>query len=734
VKRWILEPDRALFLLTGVGIAAFCVASANPLLAITGLPAWAAAWPLSAGPTGRPLPRTITTAMVVAAAAYTGLQITADLQNIVPAIAGFLMWLQIIKLYEPATPRDEMQQGVMSLFLVIGACLTSPSLSLGLILFTYLPLALWTFALRQATPPKEIEAGTPSRMLSRRAARSLASLGVGLGGVSLAIAVGVFVILPRDVGGGLLPPLGGGGATRQTGFTEEVNLGSAGLINESRSRVMDVVLRNEAGDTIGSHGRPLLLRGAVLDEYSDGQWRRSDRASNRDDGKVASPDQAVTLAGAAPDTPRISLDVTVHRTGLDHIFDLHRPISIAFDEETRFEFGEADGLITRIEGDASRYTVVCQPDAPLPGRSAAPIRGEDFRGGRIQEFAEGMLEDAGVPVAPDDRDAASNEEAIRVFLNAFHRRFGYTTEMAAAAPGEDPIEMFLFRRRRGHCEYFASGMAAACRSVGINARVVTGYMTVEFSPGADRYTVRESNAHAWIEAEVAPGAWRTYDPSPPDDLSVVHKPDTGLLAGLRSIRETAERWWVTWVVGFNESRREELVGVDPLGVDQLTRNVSSSSLAPSRPGGPPVIVVALLRGVIAFAATFAIGASGWRLLDWVRSRGPLWRRSGGVQAGARPVRPKFYTELERAWRRVGAARPSWRSPRAHAVLLASIDDALGRESAKVVDAYYAVRYGGRPLGDAASHETQIGLQRVAERVRSLRAERRRRHGRKAPTA
>jgi transglutaminase-like putative cysteine protease len=61
-------------------------------------------------------------------------------------------------------------------------------------------------------------------------------------------------------------------------------------------------------------------------------------------------------------------------------------------------------------------------------------------------------------------------------------------------------------------------MVALCRSVGINARMVAGYLAAEFDASTGRYIVRESNAHAWVEAELGTDRWRRYDPTPPATL------------------------------------------------------------------------------------------------------------------------------------------------------------------------------------------------------------------------
>lgn len=66
-----------------------------------------------------------------------------------------------------------------------------------------------------------------------------------------------------------------------------------------------------------------------------------------------------------------------------------------------------------------------------------------------------------------------------------------------------------------------------CRTVGIDARVVTGYVAIDYNEATESYIVRASNAHAWVEAEVLPDRWRRFDPTPTADLVRIHEPPRG---------------------------------------------------------------------------------------------------------------------------------------------------------------------------------------------------------------
>ena len=77
--------------------------------------------------------------------------------------------------------------------------------------------------------------------------------------------------------------------------------------------------------------------------------------------------------------------------------------------------------------------------------------------------------------------------------------------------GRDPVDWFLFDAKIGYCEQFATAETLMLRSLGIPARLATGYSTGDYNPVLDQSIVREHDAHAWVE--VWTGRWWAYDPT-----------------------------------------------------------------------------------------------------------------------------------------------------------------------------------------------------------------------------
>lgn len=73
-----------------------------------------------------------------------------------------------------------------------------------------------------------------------------------------------------------------------------------------------------------------------------------------------------------------------------------------------------------------------------------------------------------------------------------------------------PLTDFLFGKKTGHCEYFATAMAMMLRTQNIPARMVTGLVAEDYNPVTGFYEVKGTNAHAWVEAYVD-GAWVIFE-------------------------------------------------------------------------------------------------------------------------------------------------------------------------------------------------------------------------------
>src|SRR5205085_11677801 len=96
-------------------------------------------------------------------------------------------------------------------------------------------------------------------------------------------------------------------------------------------------------------------------------------------------------------------------------------------------------------------------------------------------------------------NALTDAERARAVERRLRVDYGYTLELPERRV-RDPLANFLFMRKKGHCEYVASAMAVMLRSLGIPARLATGFQSWIYNSVSDLWLVRASDAHSWVDA------------------------------------------------------------------------------------------------------------------------------------------------------------------------------------------------------------------------------------------
>ncbi|MEM1166993.1 MAG: transglutaminaseTgpA domain-containing protein [Planctomycetota bacterium] len=629
-----------------------------------------------------------------------------DTTQVVSIISVLVAMLVVIRLLERKTPRSLAQVLSLSGTLAIGACLTNVTLALGALLITHLLVllhAVMTYQVYAAEAQavehldesdREVAASAGDAAPAHRSVRLRHDL-VGMTAVGGAlIIVGasfVFTSLPRGIGGDVSAwqTIQSGGTGRGVvGFRDTVALGErSGILSESTAVVMEV----EIVDRGREPGRTAsyLLRGAVLDRYDPEQrtWTASDQRSSS---------RLTEMRGLSDDDLIVQRIATRGSAG-DRLFGVYAPMSVEVTAgRRRGRPTESISVLTR-EITASdlnarvRYEIRSDPTLVLPPRAdgddvSAPQTLRTFAEGAIADEARRVLDDAGLSRDFEARHTPDDFTIARAFQNHLWRTCSYTIEQEMPPPDTDPIEYFLLERREGHCEYFASAMASMCRAVGLNARVVAGYVATERNPASGAFIVRESHAHAWTEVEVAPGQWSTFDASPPSELEMLHRP-SGWRASVRRWRDQIESIWVNNVIGFDSDRQAQIVSAT-LG----TRTSERIENWAMRAGGEAIWIPVGIVG----ALMFMVGV--WRMRAVLLA--PMRRRrqesvfGDDEESARRAHQAAFYRRLLDTLARAGHAKPDWAGPVAHARGLEGPTSASVEHLGRL---YYEIRFGRRLL-------------------------------------
>jgi hypothetical protein len=103
------------------------------------------------------------------------------------------------------------------------------------------------------------------------------------------------------------------------------------------------------------------------------------------------------------------------------------------------------------------------------------------------------------------------------YVNAvlhFFRHGGFVYSEDPGPSGPHALYNFLFKRKVGFCEHYASAFAILMRLENVPARIVAGYQGAQYNPYKNIYIVKQSNAHAWDEVWIeADKRWRRIDPT-----------------------------------------------------------------------------------------------------------------------------------------------------------------------------------------------------------------------------
>jgi hypothetical protein len=278
------------------------------------------------------------------------------------------------------------------------------------------------------------------------------------------------------------------------------------------------------------------------------------------------------------------------------------------------------------------------------------------------------------------RNAYDRARAIESYL-----RDNYDYSLDLKAGGRDPLADFLFNVRAGHCEYFSTAMAVMLRTQGIASRVVNGFLPGEYNEAAGAYTVRQSDAHSWVEAYFPKtDSWVTFDPTPPAGRTP--RVRTGLAAQLSKYTEALELMWFQYVIGYDQQEQRSLATSLHNELFDL-RRTSSASLNRLKQSAPE-LVRPIGLGLIVLIALIAGGlmARRFRALGWRRGV-RLWQSKGEQESS----RVDFYERLIALLGKRGIKRESYQTPMEFASVVGM------SEASAITRAYNRVRYGAEQL-------------------------------------
>lgn len=467
-------------------------------------------------------PARVRSLALLSAFAFFLIDLIAVSRELLTAGIHFLVVLLIIKLTSLEERRDFRQLYAISLMAILASAALTTEAWFIPVFVSYLLTAVWTLLLYHLTDahpagtPAATRAGAPAAPSGERTAPPM---GIGsrffwlTNGIALAtfgLTLVIFFLLPR-IGVGILQTSRGEGL-KTTGFAERVDLGMIGSVKQDPQ----VVMRVELPDRPTSVPDRLYLRGVAYDQYDGRSWSagniRRRHLGTFDDGtfvvrpsgarhaQVASVsihqdillealDTAVLFA--VPFAEYLSGDLTgVQSDGMGALY-------LPFPASSRVRYS-VTSRVHSVDDDEKHAMVVDYPRPVTDRYLSLPELSDE-----ILKLTQHIVRDT---PAPFDRIVAIQQHLLHSY------RYSLDLETTTSL---HPLEDFLFARKSGYCEHYATAMVVMLRAIGIPARLVTGFLATEWNQFGGYFTVRQRDAHAWVEVYFPQSGWTTFDPTPP---------------------------------------------------------------------------------------------------------------------------------------------------------------------------------------------------------------------------
>ena len=622
-------------------------------------------------------------------------------ESILPLGVEFAALLQVSRLMYRRRAVDHQQITVLAFLHLIAATVLSTGLEYALTFLGYVIVVPWMLVLThlRSSIERHHGRGDPNKGRAAELLRSKSIAGPKMLLATASLSVPLFLVtatfflaFPR-IGMGFLS-FGSNQGRAVAGFGKDVQLGGFGTIQDDPTVVLRVRPKGSTG-----HSATYRMRGTSFDHYEDGRWSRS-------------AENPTTLVPMGMDYFALKRAKQGNRT-LEVIMDpIDEPVFFIPEGAVGFRIApnvrngfpeprrivRARGLDVRyLDGDGREifYTVYTDGTSSVP----APALKDHERSMYLQ-----------LPEQHDDIAALTNTLLAPIAGKSEHRKadfierwlqqdggFSYTLQQADPQDA-DPLSLFLFGSKAGHCEYFSTAMAVMLRTAGIPSRNVTGFVGGQLNPYGGYYEIKQGDAHSWVEAYVD-GVWTRYDPTPTATRSAPK--DDSILQTLRQMIDALRMQWSDRVVDYNlrdqvrafQSMRRWFSSWTSKSADNNAdlSDVDQSLTRKSIPAAAIVFVILLL-----FAALAAF----------------FWFARTKREVGAVALMNKLDKKLDS----LGLARPTHRTVSEHTSRiqhLQSLNDESLETLQVITDLYLHDRYNDTPI-------TTKRLRVLSGRIRNMR--------------
>jgi transglutaminase-like putative cysteine protease len=474
-------------------------------------------------------------------------------RSFLAASVHLVLFTMVVRLFSLQRTRDHYMLAVLAFLMVLAAAVLTVG-SVFLFSFAgFLLVAIVTFVLMEMqhsvaeqVHPRNRSVIDPSAAIpSHRMAYGLLAIAPALMVMILTGSFLIFFFLPRVSSrymSAYTPT-----SDVSTGFSDRVQLGRIGQIQQSNAVVMHIQIHD---DLQGAYD--LKWRGVALSTFDGRVWTNSFDQSQLRPGLDGTYRLAPPLRSPNPVAGRlIRYRVLMEPLGTNVFFLAEKPQRLS----GNFRGVAIDGGGAVYDLDAEHPVNQYEAESQLPEIDADELRvaANTVPAGFEKYLALPALDTRIAKLAEEvTAPAPSNYDKTVALERYLSTHFGYTLTLPRNFT-QDPVANFLFERKMGHCEYFASAMAVMLRSLRIPSRIVTGFRGGEYNDLTGQYVVRASDAHSWVEAYFPGAGWISFDPTPAGSL-----PTRGGWSRMQLYMDAAASFWREWIINYDVRHQQSL--------------------------------------------------------------------------------------------------------------------------------------------------------------------------------
>jgi transglutaminase-like putative cysteine protease len=636
-----------------------------------------------------------TTPLSIAYFVFFAIDYFAFSRSFLPAALHLALFAVVIRMFSLRRERDHVMLAILAFLMVLASAILTVDSVFLFSFAAFMLMAVGTFVLmemRRSAHAASIQARHSNDLQEHRhLAFSLARMVPALMLLILVAGALVFFLLPRMSAGYL-----GGysfGTDFSSGFSDHVQLGQIGQIQQSTAVVMHIQID---GDTVGRYD--LHWRGVALSEFDGRSWsnpREQFMLRRQPDNSFLIPRLGIPALRSYVSSNSTREQIIHYRVLMEpigtNVFFL-APWARSVSGEYRTVAADSGGAVYNFDTQRAISTYQASSDIAAASQEELRQAGETYPVQIVGSYLRLPPVDPRVARLAADVTASghNNFDKAAALENYLRTHFGYTLQLPRTVV-KDPIANFLFERKQGHCEYFASSMAVMLRTLGIPSRLVNGFRTDEFNDLTGNYVVRAKDAHAWVEAYFPGYGWQTFDPTPGGS--------TGTPEGWSRVAlyiDAMASFWRDWVVSYDSSHQYVLGHAAVVGTRGLwdsarnwARDYYERMLKWARGSQDRVERSPLRWALIGFvlAALLLILGNLGRIARLLHER---WLRAHPERSPEQAA-AMWYAKMTRAVARRGVQKPAAQTPRE---FITRIEDARLREPvARFTDVYESARFG-----------------------------------------